>query len=239
MVQFITNIIICALFAIVVLKFKVLDTGGTIFAVIMGAIILFTTGIYWFILLLTFLILGAIATKYKRNFKKQRLKEKAARRAMNVVANGLIPTILAIFSFIPNFDFSFPFVVSISVALSDTLASEIGVLSDKAYFITNFKRVEAGTNGAISLLGEIFSLIGASTISIMGYFLLKLTIFQAFLCILLGLLGCHIDSILGATFQGKYKGNIGGADTILTNSDVNLISIAITALIAFVIGRIF
>ncbi len=238
MIEIFTNIIICLLFAIISLKFRVLDTGGTIFAIIIGATILFTQGIYWFLLLLIFLILGAIATKYKRNFKRQRLKERAARRAMNVVANGLIPAVLAIFSSL-NLDFSFPFVVSISVALADTLASEIGVLSDKAYFITNLKRVEAGTNGAISLLGEFFSFIGAFIISILGYFLLNLSILQFVLCILLGLLGCHIDSLLGATFQGRYKGNIKGEDTILTNSDVNLISIAITALIAFVIGKMF
>lgn len=233
MMEIITDTLICIAFAIIALKFKILDSGGTIFAVIIGGVILFTKGLNWFAVLLIFLIFGAIVTKYKRNFKRKRLHEKPARRAMNVIANGLIPAVMAVFSI--RYDFSVPFTASISVAMADTFASELGVLSDNAYLITNFKKMEPGTNGAISLLGEIVSIIGAGIISISGYFLLKLTLYEAILCMILGIFGCHIDSILGATFQGKYKGNINGEDTILTNSDVNLISVSIATLIAFVV----
>lgn len=233
MMEIITDIVICIAFAIIALKFKILDSGGTIFAVIIGGLILFTKGINWFAVLLIFLIFGAIVTKYKRNFKRKRLHERPARRAMNVIANGLIPAVMAVFSI--RYDFSVPFIVSISVAMADTFASELGVLSDNAYLITNFKKMEPGTNGAISLLGEVVSVIGAGIISISGYFLLELTLYEAILCMILGVFGCHIDSLLGATFQGKYKGNINGEDTILTNSDVNLISVSIATLIAFVV----
>jgi uncharacterized membrane protein len=52
------------------------------------------------------------------------------------------------------------------------------------------------------------------------------------------LVGCHIDSLLGATFQGKYQGTMTGHDTILTNSDVNIISVALTTLLAVVFVEI-
>ncbi len=236
MIELLIKIVICAAFAILALKFKVLDSGGTVFAVIIGATILFTQGISWFVLLLIFLIFGSMATSYKRNFKRKRLHERAARRATNVMANGLIPAILAVFSL--TYDFSVPFVAAIAVAMSDTLASELGVLSNNAYLITNFKKVEPGTNGAISLLGEGVAFLGATLISIAGYFLLSLSLNETILCIVLGLIGCHIDSVLGATFQGRYKGAITGEDTVLTNSDVNLISISLTALVAFIIVEI-
>jgi len=83
------------------------------------------------------------------------------------------------------------------------------------------------------------ALIGALIISVAGYFLVGLTVTEVFLSILLALLGCHIDSVLGATFQGGYSGSLRGENTIITNSDVNLISIAITALIAFIIVEAF
>ncbi len=232
------KVVICFAFSFFALKFKILDSGGTLFAVIIGAIIIFTKGIGWFALLLIFLAIGAGATRYRYAFKRKRLQERPLRKAMNVIANGLIPALLAFFSFFLKQDLSVPFVASISVALADTFASEIGVLSNNAYLITNLRKVEPGTNGAVSLLGEIVAFAGAFIISFLAYFLLELTPYEVILCVILGLLGCHIDSVLGATFQGKGKGSIVTEDTVLTNSDVNLISIAITTLVAFIIVKI-
>ena len=233
MIEYIFNISICIVFALISYKLKILDALGSLSAGIIGLIILLTKGWRWFILLLIFLSLGAVVTKYKQDFKRKRLKERAARRAANVLANGIVPTFLAIISL--KHDLTIPFISSIAVAFSDTLASEIGVLSNNAYLITNLRKVEAGTNGAISLLGEFIALIGAIVISIFAYFLMKISFYEAILCIVFGLIGCHIDSLLGATFQGRYKGNLSGEDAILTNSDVNLISISITVLISFIV----
>ncbi|MCD6473460.1 MAG: DUF92 domain-containing protein [Thermoplasmata archaeon] len=224
---------ICIAFAAIVYKYKALDIGGTLFATFIGAIIIFLQGISWFLLLLVFFITGTVATGYKVNFKKRRLQEKARRKTMNVIANGIVPTIVAIFS-IEN-DFSFLYASAIAVALADTLASELGVLSDKAYFITNFKRAPPGTNGAISLYGEVWALIGSLIIAIFSIPLLHLEPSYALGVVIIGMLGCQIDSVLGATFQGKGKGNIVSSDTLLTNNDVNLISISISTLIAYIV----
>jgi len=224
----------CIIFAIFVLKFKILDAGGTLFATFIGAIIIFTQGIRWFLLLLIFLIAGAIATGYKTNFKRKRLQEKTRRKTMNVIANGIVPTMIAIFSV--KGDYSFLYASAIAVALADTMASELGVLSDKAYLITNLKRVQPGTNGAISLYGELWALTGSTLIAILSIPLLGLKWIYAIGVIAIGMLGCQIDSVLGATFQGKGKGNITASDALLTNNDVNLISISLSTLIAYIIA---
>ena len=224
---------ICIAFAAIVYKYKALDIGGTLFATFIGAIIIFLQGISWFLLLLLFFIVGTVATGYKVNFKKRRLQEKARRKTMNVIANGIVPTIVAIFS-IKN-DLSFLYASAIAVALADTLASELGVLSDKAYFITNLKRAPPGTNGAVSLYGEAWALIGSLIIAIFSIPLLHLKPVYALGVVIIGMLGCQIDSVLGATFQGKGKGNIVSSDTLLTNNDVNLISISISTLIAYIV----
>jgi len=225
--------IICIVFAVIVYKYRVLDIGGALFATFIGAIILFLQGMGWFLLLLIFLIAGTIATEYKVNFKKKRLQEKARRKTMNVIANGIVPTIVAIFSIKSNL--SFLYASAIAVALADTMASELGVLSDKAYFITNFRKAPPGTNGAISLYGEAWALIGSSLIALLSIPLLHLKPLYAIGVIIIGMLGCQIDSVLGATFQGKGKGNIISSDALLTNNDVNLISISISVLIAYII----
>ncbi|MEM2935313.1 MAG: DUF92 domain-containing protein [Candidatus Thermoplasmatota archaeon] len=231
----ILKILICLIFGILSFYFRILDLTGAISAVAIGMAIVVTEGFRWFFLLFIFLFIGAIVTRYGHNFKKRRLLERKSRKASNVIANGIIPAFIALFSFYLNKDLSIPFVASISVALSDTMASEIGVFSNNTYLITNLKKVSPGTNGAISLLGETVAVIGAFIISISAYFLMGINIYQIFLCAFLGIVGCHIDSFLGATFQGKGKGTMNSSDAILNNSDVNLVSISIVALIAFVI----
>ena len=236
MIYLIIKIAICAAFALATYKLKILDFWGTSFATFIGAIIIFLKGIGWFTLLLIFLIAGAFATNYKLNFKKRRLQEKASRKAINVIANGSVPTIIAILSI--NYNFSMIYASAIGVALADTLASELGVLSDNAYLITNFKKIEPGTNGAISLYGEMWAFTGSLIISLSAYFLLNLDLIQVVIVILISMFGCQIDSLLGATFQGKGKGSMMASDTILTNSDVNLVSISLATLTAYIIEAI-
>ena len=233
------KIFICVIFGVLSFYLNILDVSGAISAVAIGLAILLARGFGWFFLLFIFLLGGAFVTRYKQNFKKRRLFERKSRRASNVIANGIIPAFIAISSLYLKEDLSIPFVSSIAVALSDTMASELGVLSDNAYLITNLKKVSPGTNGAVSLLGEIVAIAGASIVSISAYFLLRISYSRVFLCILLGFFGCNIDSFLGATFQAKGKGTINSSDAILNNSDVNLISISIVALIAFVITILF
>ena len=233
MLELAIKVALCTVFSLVAYSFKMLNRGGAIAALVLGAVILWSQGIPYFILLLIFFVLGAMATRYKNSYKRVRLHERGTRKAMNVIANGLIPASLAAFSLLQ--DLTTPYVTAIAVALSDTFASELGVLSNNPYMITTFKKTEPGTNGAISLLGEGAAFLGAAIISVCGFFLLGLSLFDTALCVAFGLLGCHIDSLLGATFQGKYKGTMNGTDTILTNSDVNLISISLASLLAFIV----
>ncbi len=234
--------IICFLFGFLSLFLKVLDKKGTIAAVIIGAIIIFSTKIEWFILLLLFLIFGVIVTKFRFGYKeKKRLHESGngMRRVSNVIANGLPPAVVAflVVAF-PIQKMAVPFTVAIAVAMSDTFASEIGVLSNNAYMITNLKKVDPGVNGAISWLGQGCALLGSSIIGIASFFLLNIQLEWAIVVIILGFIGCQIDSLLGATLQGgeRSREHQLPSDAILTNSDVNLISISFTALIAFVIA---
>ena len=51
--------------------------------------------------------------------------------------------------------------------LGDTLASELGILSQsRPFLITTFKRVPPGTNGGMSLLGTFCSILGGCVIGL-------------------------------------------------------------------------
>lgn len=233
---------VCALFGLVSIRFNILDAGGTLVAVSIGFILIFIGGFSWFGLLMVFLFFGMVVTHFRFGYKERRgvhERGNGKRRKHNVFANGMVPAILAVLTLSFSLDkIAVPFAVAIAVAASDTFASEIGVLSDDVYLITTFRRVEVGTNGGISWLGEGAALVGTAVIAVSAVLLLELDLLWALFVTILGFVGCQIDSLLGATLQGGEKGREGQlpADAILTNSDVNLLSIAIAALSAFIVA---
>ena len=99
--------------------------------------------------------------------------------------------------------------------LGDTLASELGILSkSKPLLITTLKPVPPGTNGAISLIGTIASIVGGALVGLLtgitlilenaqcsreaaGYLLFETVAWGMFA----GLFGSLVDSLLGATVQ--------------------------------------
>ena len=128
----------------------------------------------------------------------------------NVLANGGAVSIIALYNYIsPGEEWIyFAAIASISVALSDTLASEIGSLDVRTRSITTLKSVPAGTNGGMSPTGTVAALFGAILISLIGMFfspenstIPEITLF--ILLTIIGWLGCQIDSLLGALLENR------------------------------------
>ena len=190
-----------------------LDNSGLFAATITGLTVSLLGHWTWLIALFIFLVIGSIATKWKLEEKKILSLEEAnegLRSWKNVLANGGAVSIMAIYNFIsPGEEWIyFAAIASISVALSDTLASEIGSLDIRTRSITTLQSVPAGTNGGMSPTGTVAALIGAIIISIIGVIfspedstindinlLLMLT--------LIGWLGCQVDSLLGALLENR------------------------------------
>lgn len=225
---------------------KLLDAPGAVIGFFIGFIIGVFGDISWLIMLLVFLASSFAATKYKYALKKKMgvaESEKGRRTMYSVLANGYIPTLIAFLSYqnpyIPYFEKKIAgimFLTALCVAASDTLASEIGVLSNRVYLITNFKRVERGTNGGISFLGSVVALATSLYAAVCGWMIISLisdtlpsNSAYIILTFLLGFLGCNIDSVLGATVEDK---------TFMNKDRVNLVSIAISSLIAYAIMSI-
>ncbi len=201
---------------------EVLTWDGSAAAFAVGFLIGIFGDILWLFLLLLFLLTSFFATRYRFSNKERiGVQEglRGERRYSNVLANGLAPTAIAIFSFvaIPPFSkevFGLLFVSAIAVAASDTLASELGVLSPRTYLITTLERVRAGTNGGVSWLGQGAALLAALYTALTAWLFLSvlpgvlgqpatfpsgpllLTIPVA-----VGFLGCQVDSLVGATLE--------------------------------------
>ncbi len=200
--------------SLLALKAKIADESGLMSATLIGLITIVYTDIRYFIVLLTFYILGSAITKYKYNLKLERgIAEQSggARGFANVFSNSLPALFFAMnYGVFKSEIFVLAFVASISTALGDTMASEVGKTADRVYLITNFKRVEPGTSGGVSLIGEISALIGCFVVSLIAFALGLIGIEGMITATILGFIGVHVDSVLGATLEKKgYINNAG------------------------------
>ena len=185
---------------------KVLDKWGILLAVMMAVIIWFFGGLNYLALMLSFLFLGVVATRYEHSVKRDMGIYEHERGWENVLSNGLVPTVLAVASIFVG---PIPFIASIAATTSDTFASEIGVLEKgKPFSLENFRRVKPGTSGAISIMGTIASLVGATLIGIIAIFLFSIDPFTALLVAVAGFLGCFVDTLFGI-FEEKGIGTKG------------------------------
>lgn len=224
------KIIMSVFFAILFYKFNILDQNGSFFAGLMGLILWHIQDLTWVLIMIGFVFVSTIATKYRYAAKKKLWvaeERSGTRRSKNVMANGIIPLMVAILGRLYNIDTFAYFIGAVSAATGDTLSSELGVLSKKdPYLITSFKRVDKGTDGAISILGEAASIFGGILIGMlaimMGFYqdnpllLLTITVFAA-----IG--GSTVDSVIGATLERK---------GFVTNEIVNFICTVSGAYIA-------
>ena len=229
--------IVCVILALITYERRLLTADGSVAAGGVGIII----GLIhpsWLVLLFFFLIAGVLVTKYRFSYKERRGTQegkKGERGYRNVLSTGLVPLFVALLSIggmgiIPPGTSGILFLTAVATAASDTLASEMGVLSERTRLITTWKRVRPGTNGGISLYGTLWALAGAMVTSaagalFLGYFSDTITMGMTAILLpgIMGFAGCMVDSVLGATLENR--GTIG-------KGSVNFLSaLIVTALV--------
>lgn len=215
-------VIILFILGFVTYKRKALDIVGSAVMVIMGVVIIFSAGTNWLLLIILFLVMSLLATRYSKKYKRSLGQFEGRRTSKNVISNGVVACFMAAFGgyYLP---FVGGFIGAIATATSDTLASEIGVLDTNPRLITTFQKVDPGTNGAVSVLGTAVGIVGAAIIGIAAYFLgiVPSPISAIMVSIISGTIGCFMDSVLGALFENH---------GLLTNEHVNLIATIVGAI---------
>lgn len=207
---------------------------------IIGILIGWFGSLSWLLTLIFFVFAGFIVTRFKLRVKIERglqEGEKGERTYRNVLANGLVPTVVALLAYFTGTQDEFvgeiAYISAVSVAAADTTASELGVLSDKTYLITNFKKVRPGTNGGISLFGTLCAILAAVLSSVIGW--ISIISYESANWLILvpffsGIIGCMVDSLIGATLEDRgYVSKLG----------TNIISMFVGAAIGAIITTLF
>lgn len=201
---------------------KSLDVLGSVVMIVMGIIIIFSAGANWLLLIVLFLVMSLLATKFSKKYKQSLGEFEGRRTSKNVISNGVVACFMAAFGgyYLP---FVGGFIGAIATATSDTLASEIGVLDPHPRLITTLQKVDPGTNGAVSVLGTAIGIVGAAIIGVAAYLLgiMPNPLLAIGVAIISGTVGCFMDSILGAVFENRH---------LITNEHVNLIATIVGAL---------
>ena len=209
--SYLVPIILTPLVIIVVIKKRALNKLGLVAALFLDLIISLTLSNFGFVLLLAFLFLSIIIDKIKGFAKKEDTvtKKGECRDAVQVMANGLIPMILAVIFFCHNhIVFLVAYVAVLAEAFADTAASGFGVFSKGTYDLFKMRKCQRGISGGMSVVGTVSALLAAFLFSTLvlpfGFddvsFLLIAPI-SAFL-------GVVFDSFLGSLLQVKYKCNV-------------------------------
>ena len=206
---------------------KSLDLFGSAVMIIMGIIIIFSAGVNWLALIVLFLVMSLLATRYSKKYKRALGQFEGRRTSKNVISNGVVACFMAAFGgyYLP---FVGGFIGAIATATSDTLASEIGVLDQNPRLITTFQKVDPGTNGAVSVLGTTVGVVGAAIIGIAAYLLgiSSNPVSVIVVSIISGTVGCFMDSILGALFENR---------GLITNEHVNLMATIVGAIVGILL----
>ncbi len=215
------SLLLVAVLLLVSKIYDFLDMGGLFAALCIGLIISLLGHWTWLIVLMSFLIISSIVTKWRYEEKLQLSVEESnegVRGWKNVLANGGAASIVAIANTtLGGHELAyFAFCACVSVASSDTLASEIGSLDHRTRIITTLESVPAGTNGGMSPTGTVAAFYGGLIIAIISTLLGALNgdhlppIFFFIGITSIGWLGCQMDSLLGAVLENRgYLGKHG------------------------------
>ncbi len=212
-----------ALLSLLAWRMRLLTSRGSLSAFAVGGVIGVFGSLSWLVVLLVFTFIGFAATRYGLGQKKERGVQEGRdgeRGHMNVLAVALAPCLVSVLSFALGLQgtmlASIAFLASISVAASDTIASEMGVMYPEVWMITTLEKVPPGTDGGVSVMGTAWAALGALVASVVGW----IVIFPAdvlnpllLIPVAAGFLGCVADSVLGATLErrgyiGKHLNNI-------------------------------
>ncbi len=192
---------------------------GMLTGVLLGLLTIVLGDYGWFAMLIAFFGIGGLSSKFRYDEKLARgiaEENEGARGSGNVLANSLVALVAVLGAAasanlgVPRQVFFYAFAGAVAAALADTLSSELGGLYDNPRLITTLKRVEPGTDGAITWQGLVAGVVGAAIVAGIAFGLFgSVGPAGAGLITLAGIVGMTVDSLLGALIEGWLVGNQG------------------------------
>jgi uncharacterized protein (TIGR00297 family) len=215
-------------FAIFARSIGGITTSGAAAGFLVTFVLFITGGRAMFGAVVLVFVLTYLATRFGRGRKRQlAIAERASGRdGAQVLANVGLAALAGALAYLTPW--RVPLLTASLAALAeaacDTVSSETGkALAQSARVVTSWRKVPAGTDGAISLPGTVLGIAAAVLVGWEAVATKLLDVRFAVIAVVAGALGMLFDSLLGATLEGRGW---------LTNNAVNLLSTAFAVLLA-------
>ncbi|MFC7137497.1 DUF92 domain-containing protein [Halobaculum litoreum] len=213
------------------------SVSGMLTGVLLGFTTVVLGGVGWFAVLISFFAIGGLAAKFRFAEKDARGVAEGndgARGAGNVLGNSGV-ALVAVLGYaaaraaVPDTPvpavLAFAFAGSVATAMADTLSSEFGGLFDSPRLVTTLRRVDPGTDGAVTWQGEVAGVAGAALVAAIAALAMPLGAGVGLAPAVVagyqgggvapvvvavagaGVVGMTVDSVLGATVEGDDLGN--------------------------------
>ena len=159
--------------------------------------------------LVTLFVLTFAATRAGRRRKSAAglAESRSGRNAAQVIANlGAAGLAATVGLFVPRDQalWSIPLLAALVEATADTVSSEFGqAFGGRPWLLTSLRRVEAGTDGAMSAGGTAAGMLAGGVVVGVGMASLQLAPILAGTAWLAGVAGLLFDSLLGATVERR------------------------------------
>jgi uncharacterized protein (TIGR00297 family) len=195
---------------------RTVDLSGLLMGWILGTIVILGCGPSLYVALLAFFVIGTACTKlgYARKSRQGLAQERGGRRgADHAFANVGVAAICAIacwrgLGLVPLF----MGVASLATAAADTAGSEVGqLIGRRAFHPLTFRRVERGSEGAMSLEGTLAGIAAAFAVALAATamaahqlrpgFIGQVSIDKAHVIAVVtmcGVIGSYIESVTGS-----------------------------------------
>ncbi|MGZ4826940.1 MAG: DUF92 domain-containing protein [Terriglobales bacterium] len=206
--------------------------GGAVAGFVVAFAIFVTAGVGGFAALVTVFLVAWLTTRLGSRRKRALglSQDLSGRSAVQVLANlGAAGVFCMASSIRPDRGFFLLMAMAaLAEAAADTAASECGeALSERAYLITSWRAVPAGTDGGISWPGMVAAMAAAGIIAVVASATGVVAWSTLPVVAAAGFLGSVIDSVLGATLERA---------GILGNNGVNLAGTFVAGVLALLLG---
>jgi len=209
------SLILSTLLAILALWRRALTGPGLALAWVCSLVITYCGGVPCFLALAATFICTVAAGKLSRGVRETVEKRIHARRGprniLQIFCNVFVGTLMLLLRKTSGNDaFLWAYAGAMAASLSDSLASELGVLSHAPpRDILTGKVLEKGLSGAVSPLGLLCSVLGALIVAAVcaafrGDLFMLLSVTAA------GFFAALLDSVLGSCAQSKYRCTVCG-----------------------------
>ena len=207
-------------------------TGGAVAGAAVCFALLWVAGLAGFAGLLTVLVLTWVATRFGYGPKQQlgTAEARTGRTGLQVLANlGTSAGCAILYATLwPDRRLLVAMAAALAEAAADTVSSELGqAVGGAPRIITNWKRVEPGTDGAVTLAGTMDGATAAVAVALV-FALSRMLSWRLFtVCAGAGFAGMIFDSLLGATLERRHW---------MGNNAVNFASTTVAAVMAFLLS---